>query len=314
MNSSPSRCSREVSDAILSEARALGACAAGFAAVEPVDEDNRLIYRRWIADGKQAGMEYMERYGDVRDNPALLLDGAQSILCLAFAYRDSSTPRHPLFADYALGEDYHDVLRKLLRPLAARMEATVPESATRICVDTAPMRERYWAARAGLGFIGINNHLIIPGIGSHVFLAEILWTAAVEHSQSLANQHCIGCGKCVDSCPGKALGADGSLDSRRCLSYLTIEHRGELPADVALPGRIYGCDICQDVCPHNRGCADAPVLENFRPRPALMALDRESIAAMTPDDFRAVFRGSAVRRAKLDGLRRNALHALTSRR
>lgn len=306
MNSAHCQCSDKIADAILSEAQSLDACAAGFAKIEPVDSVNRSLYTRWIEEGRQAGMQYLEKYSDVRDNPALLLDGAQSMLCLAFAYRNSSTPRHPLFADYALGEDYHDVLRKHLAPLAEKMQATVEGSKTRICIDTAPLRERYWAARAGLGFIGRNNHLIIPGIGSRVFLAEILWTAPVVPSKSLSGTKCCRCGKCVQACPYGALGEDGSIDCRRCLSYLTIEHRGDLPAGTHLPERIYGCDICQDVCPHNIGTSDAHVLEEFKASDALMKLTLPRIAGMTPDDFRTIFRRSAVRRAKLEGLLRNA--------
>ncbi len=306
MNSAHCQCSDKIADAILSEAQSLGACAAGFAKIEPVDSVNRSLYTRWIEEGRQAGMQYLEKYSDVRDNPALLLDGAQSMLCLAFAYRNSSTQRHPLFADYALGEDYHDVLRKHLAPLAEKMQATVEGSQTRICIDTAPLRERYWAARAGLGFVGRNNHLIIPGIGSRVFLAEILWTEPVAPSGPMTETKCCGCGKCVQACPYGALGEDGSIDCRRCLSYLTIEHRGELPSGTHLPGRIYGCDICQDVCPHNISTSDVHVLEEFKASEALMRLNLNEIANMTSDSFRAIFRRSAVRRAKLEGLLRNA--------
>lgn len=313
MNSALCQCSGETAEAILSEARELGACAAGFAAIEPVGPGERDQYSRWIGQGRQAGMQYLEKYSDVRDNPALLLDGARSMLCLAFAYRNSSTHRHPLFADYALGEDYHDVLRRHLTPLVEKMQSAIEGSQTRICIDTAPLRERYWATRAGLGFIGRNNHLIIPGIGSRVFLAEILWTAGAPSSEP-CEKTCCGCGKCVRACPSGALGEDGSLDCRRCLSYLTIEHRGELPEDTRLPGRIYGCDICQDVCPHNDGCPDVPVLEEFMASEELMRLDLDGIAGLTPEGFRAIFRRSAVRRAKLEGLQRNARGALENKK
>lgn len=310
MSSAPCQCSAEGRSAIIDAAAKLGACAAGFADIAPVDSSHRDLYARWLASGHNGGMEYAERYGDVRDNPALLLEGANSILCLAFAYRDSSTRRHPLFADYALGLDYHDVLRKRLAPLAALMSETVEGSQTRICIDTAPLRERYWAMRAGLGFIGRNNTLIIPGIGSRVFLAEILWTASVEASPECAKKNCIGCEKCIEACPYGALSADGGMDCRRCLSYLTIEHRGDLPPDIDLKGRIYGCDICQDVCPHNSGCKDAAVIDEFRENEALRSLDLDAIAGMEQDEFSKIFKGSAIKRAKLAGLRRNALRAL----
>lgn len=305
------RCPAEAS--VLAAARAAGACAAGFARVEPVDEAHVGQYRRWIARGCHAGMDYLEKYADVRDNPALLLDGARSILCLAFPYATADTPRHPLFADYALGRDYHEVLRKHLAPVAAMMEAAVAGSRTRICIDTAPLRERYWATKAGLGFIGLNNQLIIPGKGSAVFLAEILWTADAEPSPACAEQTCMRCGKCIEACPAGALDGIGALDARKCLSYLTIEHRGELPAGIRLPGRIYGCDICRHVCPYNSQAEPMPVLEEFRPSEAMMRLRLPDIADMEQEQFSALFSHSAVRRAKLAGLKRNAQAAMGTR-
>jgi len=306
MNSAHCQCSDKIADAILSEAQSLGACAAGFAKIEPVDSVNRSLYTRWIEEGRQAGMQYLEKYSDVRDNPALLLDGAQSMLCLAFAYRNSSTQRHPLFADYALGEDYHDVLRKHLAPLAEKMQATVEGSQTRICIDTAPLRERYWAARAGLGFVGRNNHLIIPGIGSRVFLAEILWTEPVAPSGPMTETKCCGCGKCVQACPYGALGEDGSIDCRRCLSYLTIEHDGELPQTTARS--LYGCDICQTVCPHNSVADPTLILPEFLPsHPSVLTLTARQAREMTGPEWDTFTAGTAMRRSRRL-MPRNARH------
>ncbi len=296
---------------VLAAAREAGACAVGFACVEPVDSSHAGQFRRWIDRGCNAGMNYLEKYSNVRDNPALLLDGARSILCLAFPYADGTTPHHPLFADYALGRDYHEVLRKHLAPVAAIMEAAVPESRTRICIDTAPIRERYWAAKAGLGIIGLNNQLIVPGIGSAVFLAEILWTADAEPAESRLGQSCLRCGKCIKACPAGAIDGRGPLDARKCLSYLTIEHRGDLPEGISLAGRrIYGCDICRSVCPYNSEALHLPVLDEFKPSDALMSLSLQDIADMEQPQFSALFSHSAVKRAKLAGLKRNALAAL----
>ena len=185
---------------------------------------------------------------------------------------------------------------------------------TRVCVDTAPLRERHWAVRAGLGFTGLNNQLIIPGFGSKIFLTEILWTVGVP-PDAPCTASCLRCGACLRACPGKALDADGSaLDARRCLSYLTIEHRGDFPDGAPRPAagqRIYGCDICADVCPYNSpealAAATAATLPEFAMRPAVESLKSTAdIAALTPDSFAAIFRGSAVRRARLAGLHRNA--------
>ena len=306
MNSGNFQCSEALRSRLLGCAAEVGACACGFAEVRPVDASAINAYNKWLADGSHAGMAYLEKYSDVRAHPALLLDGARSILCLAFAYMQPGGRRSALFADYALGSDYHTVLREQLAPLAAEMCEAVPGSTTRICIDTAPLRERYWAATAGVGFIGRNNQLIVPGIGSRVFLAEILWTASVRPSQSRMTETCIGCDRCVSACPGHALDGYGALDARRCLSYLTIEHRGELPEGVSLVGRrIYGCDICQDVCPHNVDVAAAPVLDAFAPREELLSLNVEAIASMTQPDFSRIFARSAIKRAKLNGLQKN---------
>lgn len=297
-------------ESICRAATEAGACAAAFAPTDilPPDEDAR--YSRWIAAGKHASMDYMERYTDIRSNPSLLLDGARSVLCTAFCYHNSSMPRHPLFADYALGLDYHKVLRKRLKAVAALMESLVPESGTRICVDSAPVRERYWAKKAGIGFDGLNNLLIVPGAGSKVFLAEIFWTAEIASYTAPEDRHCQGCQACLRACPGAALDGKGSIDAARCLSFQTIESRAEhLPAGLSLRNRrIYGCDICQDVCPHNKD-ADACVLPEFTPSPELMKLNLDDISALDDEEFAALFGRSAVKRLTLPLLRRNAIRA-----
>lgn len=292
-------------DAVIASAREAGAVAAAFAPCLPVDDKNIALYDAWLARGAHAGMEYMERYRELRNDPRLLLDGARSILCCAFPYAQTPGRRSPLFSDYAVGDDYHETLRKRLAPVAALMEKAVDGAKTRICIDTAPLRERYWAARAGIGFIGLNNQLIVPGIGSKVFLAEILWTEEADYGTPLPDL-CSHCGACVRACPGRALDGEGGIDCSRCLSYLTIEHRGDLPDSIHLPGRIYGCDICQDVCPFNHD--PAICLPEFAARNTVLALDREAISEMTQPDFSATFTHSAVKRAKLAGLQRNARH------
>lgn len=313
MSSSPCQCSGV--DAVVAAARAAGACAAAFVRLEALDDADTALYDNWIARGANAGMDYLARYSDIRRDPRLLLDGAQSMLVTAFAYAPTPDRRSRLIADYALGDDYHTVLRERLRPVAALMESLHEGSATRICVDTAPLRERLWAARADLGSIGLNNQLIIPGIGSRVFLAEILWTAPLPQHSTFKIQNskscisCISCRRCVDACPGGALDGKGGIDAGRCLSYLTIEHRGDLPDTLSLRGRsIYGCDICQDVCPCNSSTPPVPVPE-FAPRPAVASLTLDDIAAMDADTFSRTFARSAVKRAKLSGLLRNAAKA-----
>lgn len=203
---------------------------------------------------------------------------------------------------YARGDDYHEVVRERLSAMADEISGLWGGD-TRVCVDTAPLRERYWAMKAGLGFIGRNNHLIIPGHGSYFFLGEILTTLRF-HPDTPLETGCGNCHRCIDACPGGALTPDGAIDTRRCLSYLTIEHRGELPEGTRLGNRIYGCDECQRACPHNRQAA-ATAERRFHPRPAIMSLTRDDIDSMTQEQFSTIFSHSAVKRAKLAGLKRN---------
>lgn len=322
-----------------------GVYRSAIAEVSPVDAAAVGAYREWIAAGMHGSMAYLEKYDDLRSDPRLLLEGARSVVSCAFNYfwagRAERTGisakeeafegggccgEHPyieadggngadgglLWAEYALGDDYHDVVRARLSAVAQKIsERTGAEC--RVCVDTAPLRERYWAVKSGLGFIGLNNQLIIPGAGSRFFLGEILTTLDLDPDRQSGPVSCEGCGRCVAACPGKALRADGEgrvrLDARRCLSYLTIELRGELPEDVRLGRHIYGCDECQRVCPHNR-MSPLSEIEEFRPRKEILELSAQRITDMSQEEFSAIFRRSAIKRAKLTGLQRNALRII----
>lgn len=249
-------------------------------------------------------MSYMEKYSDLRIDPKTLLEGARSMVCIAFPYFNNQPVQLPISL-YARGRDYHEEVRERLLQYAQFL----PPGDVRVCVDTAPLRERYWAARSGLGFIGKNNQLIIPGLGSYFFLGFILTTAALPEVPGPAGferSECGDCRLCIDSCPGHCIPENGSaIDARRCLSYLTIEHRGPLPDDMRLP-TLYGCDVCQRVCPHNRNCRPTPIAA-FHPSPQLSSLTAADVAEMTPERFSELFRHSAIKRTKLDGLKRNLL-------
>lgn len=307
MNSSASPC--DIAEALRAEAAALGFARIGFAEAESVDAPAVAVYERMIAEGRHAGMRYLERYGDLRADPRLLLEGARTVVSCAVAYPEP--PGQPggtlKFASYALGSDYHEAVRTMLFGLAARI-VDLTGGDVRVCVDTAPLRERYWAVRAGLGFIGINNQLIIPGLGSRFFLGEIITTAHIAADEP-CKLSCGGCLACVKACPGKALDGKGGMDCHRCNSYLTIEHRDELPAELRLHDRrVYGCDICQDVCPHNRvpsGSHDAMVPEALRPRPEMLTLTADAVESMTKGDYRRLSRHSAINRITLENLKRN---------
>lgn len=291
-----------------------GVYRSAIAEISPVDAAAVEAYRAWIASGMHGSMAYLEKYDDLRSDPRLLLEGARSVISCAFNYfwAGNGADGELLWAEYALGDDYHDVVRARLSTVAQTItERTGAEC--RVCVDTAPLRERYWAVKSGLGFIGLNNQLIIPGAGARFFLGEILTTLDLEPDRQSGAVSCEGCGRCVAACPGKALRADGDgrvrLDARRCLSYLTIELRGELPEDVSLGRHIYGCDECQRVCPHNR-MSPLSEIEEFRPRKEILELSAQRIAEMSQEEFSAIFRRSAIKRAKLAGLQRNALRII----
>lgn len=276
-----------------------------------VDTESEKRYRRWLEEGCNASMDYLSRHADLRSDPRLLLQGAQSVICCAVSYWHPQASQTPYFAAYALGSDYHEVLRRRLSAAAAEItEAFGGE--TRVCIDTAPVDERYWAEHSGLGVTGRNGCLIVGNCGSMCFLGEILTTIELPcHSSEKKLHTCGDCGKCIRACPTGALRGDGTVDARRCLSYLTIEHRGDFAEGTDLHGRLYGCDICAKVCPHN-ALPEVTDIAEFVPREEVVALTPEQVASMSQEDFSRIFTHSAVKRAKLEGLRRNARTLLSA--
>ncbi len=296
----------ELRERIRDEALAIGFDACGFAPIEAVAPTAQAGYRQWLEAGNQAQMGYLENYLDIRDNPALLHPGARTMICVALNYFPSrlQPQGHPQFSYYAYGQDYHEVMKDKLRRLATFVETLSGESG-RICCDTAPVRERYWAARAGLGFIGKNAQLIIPGKGSFFFLGELLTTLNLPPDTPVS-QHCGDCNRCLEGCPTGALFTAGEVDARRCISFQTIENKGEIENQVAtrMGDRVYGCDTCQLRCPWNQSAQPTAHTE-FSPSDEFLSLDTERFEAMTPEDFSRIFRHSAVKRAKYTGLKRN---------
>ncbi len=306
MNCCPSQCVDEIKRFATGE---LGFDACGVAKAAAVEAQAADRYRSWVARGHHGSMAWAARNMDVRDDPRLLLEGAQSVIMVALNYLPSvkQPPGAARVAYYAYGRDYHRVLRSRLRRLASHVEQ-LTGGVTRACVDSAPLRERYWAVQAGLGFIGLNNTLIIPGRGSFFFLGAVLATAPLPPDEP-CTLTCGECRRCVEVCPVGALNVAGdAADARRCLSAMTIEnHDASLPADIAarLDGRVAGCDECQLCCPHNARAVPTSVTD-FTPRDAVMSLTRESIAAMSQQEFDDTFAGSALHRVTLATMRRNA--------
>jgi epoxyqueuosine reductase len=259
-------------------------------------------------------MDYLARTRAERGDPARLLPGCRSVVAVALAYgpREDDPSWAPVSL-YARGGDYHDLMRGRLRALAEYLrEAGGPTVESRAAVDTSAVLERDLAARAGLGWIGKNTNLIAPGGGSYFFIGVVLTTAALTPDVPIPD-HCGTCTACLDACPTGAFVGPHVLDARRCLAYLTIEHRGDIDDawKPAISEWLFGCDVCQDVCPWNRKAPPArePALAPTAPLPSLHAL-------LTMDDaaFRARFRGSAMSRAKRAGLARNAALLLGNRR
>lgn len=281
--------------------------ACGIARVDRIDDEAASRYAQWVSSGKNGCMQWAASNNEVRENPELLLEGARSVIVVAMNYYPQvfQSPEAPQFAYYAYGRDYHEVIKKRLWEMARIIEQETGAK-SRACVDSAPLRERYWAQRAGIGFLGLNNQLIISGKGSYFFLGVLLTTLELEPDEP-CDETCMQCGACERACPSGALHCGEAVDARRCLSCLTIEHKGDLPEWVGdvIGNRVYGCDECQKCCPHNSNAVGNTIAE-LQPSPEFLALTHEDILQMTQEQFSHVFSHSAVKRAKLAGLQRNA--------
>ena len=289
------------------EALRLGFSACGFAKAEPVSEEVAATLDRWTEMGYHAEMGYMERNRDLRLDPTLLVPGCRTLIVVALNYYPKQVlPREGYqIAYYAYGKDYHRVVKDKLHQLLAYIKTLAPEVEGRAFCDTAPLLERYWAVKAGLGFVGLNRQLIIPGKGSYFFLGVLAVNMDLESEPHDMPLSCGGCKRCLLACPTGALTRDG-IDCRRCLSYLTIEHRGPIPEEMAykLGRRIYGCDTCQQVCPHNKN-AESTEETAFDMSAEVAALTSEDWREMSPELYKALFKHSAMERAGHEGLKRN---------
>lgn len=290
------------------EAGRLGFSFVGISRAERLDEEARRL-EEWLARGFHGKMAYMENHFDKRVDPRELVPGARSVVSLAYNYfteEKQEDPEAPKISMYAYGEDYHRVVRDKLKALleALRREAGPVEG--RCFVDSAPVLERDWAKRGGLGWVGKNTLLINPKAGSYFFLAELVIDLELAPDGPMKD-YCGTCRRCIDACPTEAISPQGYLlDASKCISYLTIELKEAIPE--AFQGKMdnwmFGCDICQEVCPWNR--FSQPHAEPaFEPHPDLLAMNRQDWLELTEEVFGRVFQKSAVKRAKYGGLRRN---------
>lgn len=312
-----------IASKIKAEAQRLGFFACGIAKAAPVDENVAEAYRKWLENGEEASMAYMINYLEKRLNPSLLVPGVRSIVSLAMNYAPAQQLPEGEYqlAAYALGQDYHDLMKQRLRELAVNIGAPMElfqkgkkplsadekeETGWGVFCDTAPVLERYWAQKAGLGWVGRNHQLIIPHAGSMFFLGEVFLPFAVDVYDTPMRSRCGSCHRCIDACPTHAIIPDEDFHADRCLSYQLIENRGELSdeAKAAMGDTIYGCDRCQTACPWNR-FATPNTEPALQPKPELLSMSKEAWHNLSVEDYRRLFKGSAVKRVKFDGLKRN---------
>jgi epoxyqueuosine reductase len=277
--------------------------------------DTTPAFDAWIANGYHGEMQYLERGADLRRDARRPEPGMRSAIVVAMNY-GGTQPSGPV-ARYARGDDYHDVMRDKLHELGRWFTAASGGAArTRPYVDTGPVLERDLARRAGLGWFGKNTNLINPALGSFFFIGALFTDADLQPDAPFETDRCGSCTRCLDACPTHAFTAPHTLDATRCIAYLTIELKGEIPLEFrpAIGELLYGCDICQDVCPWNVKFARDVTEPALQPRPGSMAPDAAELLALTETEWRARFGTSAMTRAKRRGLARNAAVALGNRR
>ena len=307
----------KLSNDIKAEAKRLGFFTCGIAKAGHVDSAVVSQFQRWLSEGKNSDMNWLQNYSEMRFDPRLLMSGLKSIVCVAMAYCPSRRIPDEQYqlATYAYGHDYHDVVKKRLHTLAKIFSF---ERYRAFC-DSAPILERYWAVKAGIGWIGRNHQLIIPSGGSMFFLGELFLDVELEYDEPMKS-HCGSCHNCVDACPTGALSicrnftfpdiVKTDFDANKCLSYHTIENRGEIPQNIAskMGNTIYGCDCCQKCCPWNKNAVPNEI-EELQPSKELLSMTRQDWSHLTEEQYLALFKGSAVKRAKYKGLMRN-IHAV----
>lgn len=297
-----------VTTRIKSEAQRLGFTYCGIAQAVCLDDDARRL-EQWLHKGMHGTMQYMENYFDLRTDPTKLVPGAKSVITLLMDYFPKERQKEgiPKVSKYAYGFDYHNVIRKKLKELLKFIRAEAGEVEGRGFIDSAPVLERTWARRSGLGWVGRNGNLITKQMGSFFFIATLITDLALEYDDPFAKDYCGSCRRCIEACPTDAIQEDKVIDASRCISYFTIELKEQLIPD-EMKGKfrdwVFGCDICQDVCPWNR--FSQPTREAaFTPLPEVLNFTTGDWESLTEERFREIFLHSPIKRSKYEGIRRN---------
>lgn len=300
--------SENLTSAIKHEAFRLGFMLCGVSHATFMDEEARHL-ESWLERGSHGEMGYMENYFDLRTDPTKLVPGAKSVISLAYNYYTDvrqEDPNAPRISTYAYGRDYHKVVRKKLKELFRFIADNAGDINGRVFVDSAPVLERDWAKRSGLGWMGKNTMLINQHKGSYFFLAEIILDLELAYDNPTSDR-CGTCTRCIDACPTGAISENGYiLEAQKCISYLTIELKSSIPEEFRgdMENYIFGCDICQDVCPWNRFSMHHKE-EQFKPKEKLLKYRKSDWQELTEEIFNEIFEGSAVKRTKYSGLKRN---------
>ncbi len=303
------------SQMIKAEAIRLGFMACGISKAEFLSDEAPKL-EEWLKNNNHGEMTYMENHFDKRLDPRLLVEGAKSVVSLTLNYfteEKQLDPYAPKISKYAYGMDYHSVIKEKLKALLAFINEEIGEVAGRCFVDSAPVMDKIWAQKSGLGWRGKNSNLISKEVGSFFFLAELIIDLDLAYDTPFVADHCGSCTRCIDACPTDAIIAPYVVDGTKCISYLTIELKNEIPNEFKgrMENWMFGCDICQDVCPWNR--FSIPHQEPaFTPTNELLQLNHQEITEMTEEVFKQVFKNSAVKRTKFNGLKRNINFLLRS--
>ena len=297
----------ENSNLIKKEANRLGFISCGIAKADFLEEDAPRL-EEWLKNGFHGKMNYMENHFDKRLDPRKLVPGAKSVISLQYNYYPKKIQEKSSFklSKYAYGEDYHHVIKQKLYQLLNFIKENIGDINGRVFVDSAPIMERSWAKKSGLGWIGKHSLLISKQKGSFHFLAEMILDLELEYNQEIRTDHCGNCTKCIDACPTDAILPNNTINGEKCISYFTIELKDEIPNSVKgkFEDWMFGCDICQDVCPWNRFSIPHSDV-HLKPHPELLSMTKGDWIELTESTFKKIFKKSAVNRTKYNGLVRN---------